>query len=63
MWACKNRYDGSYLTARGFAGNGPAWNELERAALFEEEDNALQHAKDCGVLGGVRIVEVDPEEI
>jgi hypothetical protein len=59
MFACQNTIDGLYLTARGFAGNGPAWDHETKAATFETREEAEQHAEACEVRKVVRIVEID----
>lgn len=59
MYACQNQYDGLYLTARGFSGNGPAWDHESKAATFKTREEAEAHAEACEVRSNVRIVEIN----
>lgn len=59
MFVCQNKYDGQYLTSRGFSGNGPAWDHESKAATFDTEEEAREHARACEVEGSVRVVEIE----
>lgn len=59
MYVCQNKYDGLYLTACGFSGDGPAWGQDREAATFESREEAESHASACDVRELVRVVEID----
>ena len=59
MYAIQNRNDGTFLTANGFNGRGPAWSNDPHT--FEDGAQAELHREECGQETNCRIVEVDDD--